>query len=429
MFNWNPFVNHLPEASSEEEYDSPQEDPNLLVSPRRPPQSPSVSPRRLLHPDPPPVPEVLAAAGRQLREFPGRRERLEERIANHVPRVPRPPPQPPVMPDPPAVIISFEDEDGVDDNRALQEACRNVERVEWDDNDIKFFFAKVEIKMSAVGVRKQYTKFQVLSTVLPKKIEDEVKGLLVMTEAEFPQKDAYKQLKTEILRIFGPKPEDAVERALNRVLTDKPSTLARGLVNDLCKQKVKLDCPCCPAIVTALWKRQLGSNVRAGIASKKLTKDNFNEITQEADDIHGEARPVGSVAAVRAGVQSAADAGSTPSLLDTTQPGLQYPVPEVNAVRNNGWRGGRGRGGRNNRGGRGGNNRGGGNQSNSNSNSNNGQSGSGSQPRPKGAKHPDLPAGEWSGCSNHFKFGRSAYFCGEPATCPWKNVFITRPSK
>ena len=247
-----------------------------------------------------------------------------------------------------------------------------------------------------------------------------MKSLLVMTEAEFPEKNAYKQLKSEILRIFGPKPEDSVERALNRVLTGKPSSLARSLVNDLCKQTTKLECPCCPAIVTTLWKRQLGSNVRAGIASRKLTRASFNEITQEADDIHGEGRPTAAVASVRAEVQGAAAAvGPTPSLLDTTQPGLQYPVAEVNAVRygqgrgGQGQRGGRGRGGRGGRGAQNGGNA-------------NGQSG---QQRGKGSKHPDLPPGEWTGCSNHFKFGRSAYFCAEPATCPWKNVFITRPTK
>ena len=100
--------------------------------------------------------------------------------------------------------------------------------------------------MSAVGVRKQYTKFQVLSTILPKKVEDEMKALLVKSEAEFPAKDAYKQLKTEVLRIFGPKPEGAVERALSRVMVETPSQLARALVNDICKTQLK-GCKCCPA--------------------------------------------------------------------------------------------------------------------------------------------------------------------------------------
>ena len=46
------------------------------------------------------------------------------------------------MPDDNQVIIAFEDEDGADDARALQEACRNVERLEWDDNDVAFFFSR-----------------------------------------------------------------------------------------------------------------------------------------------------------------------------------------------------------------------------------------------------------------------------------------------
>ena len=90
-----------------------------------------------------------------------------------------------------------------------------------------------------------------------------VKPLLRKKETDFPNKDAYKQLKNTIIRIFGPRPEAAVDRALGRVLTDKPSMLARELVEDLCKKE--LDCDCCPAIVTALWKRHLPSHVRSGI--------------------------------------------------------------------------------------------------------------------------------------------------------------------
>ena len=50
-----------------------------------------------------------------------------------------------VMPD----VQNFEDQDGVDDRGALQEACRSLERYQWDDNDIPFFFGQIEIKMAA----------------------------------------------------------------------------------------------------------------------------------------------------------------------------------------------------------------------------------------------------------------------------------------
>ena len=44
--------------------------------------------------------------------------------------------------------------------------------------------------MAAAGVKKQYTKFQVLSTILPKKVQDEVKTLLCRTEADYTEKEA-----------------------------------------------------------------------------------------------------------------------------------------------------------------------------------------------------------------------------------------------
>ena len=317
----------------------------------------------------------------------------------------------PNMPNPP--VINFEDENGVDDAQALQNACRNLERFNWDANNLKFTFQKLEIKMSAVGVKKQYTKFQVLSTIIPKNVEDEVQALLVCQETEFPENNAYKKLKSEILRIFGPRPEEAIERALSRVLVGKPSQLARALVNDL--SKCKMQCQCCPDWILTLWKRQLPGNVRAGIAHCTFNKDTFDSVVQLADDIYSSNRPTAAVAAVKK------PQTNQPPDLDETQPGLPYPVvQEVSAVRGGG-RGGRGnRGGRGWRGGRGGGGRGGQSQQQ--------QSSGASANRHRGPIHPDLPAGDVNKfCSMHVKFGRGAYFCAEPATCPWKNVFTTRP--
>ena len=322
-------------------------------------------------------------------------------------------------------IVNFDDEDGQDDASAMQEACRNLQRFAWDANDLKFTFQKLEIKMSAVGVKKQYTKFQVLSTVIPKAVEDEVKSMLCKQEAEYPDRNAYKLLKTEIFRIFGPRPEASIDRALSRVLVGKPSQLARALVGDICKTEL-VGCDCCPDVVSALWKRQIPADVRSGIAHMQFNKANFQAICKLADDIFDSNRPASgsafSVAAVSGAGAGVAAQAPPPSFLNETQPGLDYPVPEVSAV-SRGGRGGR-RPWRGNRGGRGGQ-RGGAQAS---------QSGGGSAPaaagpKHKGTPHPDLPAGTWQGCSMHFKFGRGAFFCAEPSTCPWKNVFAPRPQK
>ena len=229
------------------------------------------------------------------------------------------------------------------------------------------------------------------------------------------------------MRIFGPKPEAAIDRALTRTLVGKPSILARALVGDVNK---KMDCDNCMAVILSLWKRSLPSYVRAGIAHMSFTKENFNAVTQLADDIF-ESQPNPAVSAVRADGAIAAAAAASSSSLNATQPALQYPVPEVNAVRfnrggrggrwNRGNRGGRGRGGGGGNGNQNGQGGGGGNQAQS------GQSNqSGSQRR--GTRHPDIPPGEWSGCNNHYRYGKSAFFCSEPATCPWKNIYAVRPN-
>ena len=300
-------------------------------------------------------------------------------------------------------MVNFEDEDGRDTAGALTEACRTLEKLNYDKDDILFSFGQAEIKMAQWGVKKQWTKFQALSTWLPKNVLDQVKPLLRKTEDEY-NGDAYKKLKTEVLRIFSPKPEASIERAFNRVLVDKPSSLARELVNDICKEEL-VGC-CCADVISYQWKKHLSPQVRAGIAKYKLSHENFNEVTQLADEIHESNLPA----------ISAIKADGAPSL-NETQPGLQYPVPEVNAVRQQRGSGRGGRGGRNfrgNRGGRGG--RGG----------QGGQAPSGGGGGHKGTKHPDLPEGEWKGCFMHFRHGRGAYFCAEPATCPWKNIFTPK---
>ena len=273
--------------------------------------------------------------------------------------------------------------------------------------------------MASAGVKKNFTKFQVLSTIIPVDVIEEVKPLLEMMEADFTANDSYKQLKDEILNIFGPRPEDDMDRALSRVLTGKPSQLARALVNDLCKKK-QLDCSCCPSKVLALWRRHLPANVKAGISQLKFTKDTWKATIQVADAIFMSNNPPASapVFSVSAARVTGASAAPSPSL-DETQPGIPYPIPEVNAASYSRGRGGRGRGNRGR--GRG---RGGGQASSQPSNT----AATGGN-RHKGPKHPDLPAGPWLGCALHQKWGRAAHFCSEPATCPWKDIFTPKPQK
>ena len=84
--NWNPLNPPINPAQSSDEdennYESAGENNrDNLVSPQRPHQSPSASPRALLRPDPPPVDQVLAEVEQNLRNLPSRDERAERRNA------------------------------------------------------------------------------------------------------------------------------------------------------------------------------------------------------------------------------------------------------------------------------------------------------------------------------------------------------------
>ena len=143
--------------------------------------------------------------------------------------------------------------------------------------------------------------------------------------------------------------------------------------------------------------------------NRRTSPDSTKEIFQRADNIHASNTPSASVASVRVAAASA----QLLSSLDETLAAIPYANPEVAAVA----RGGRARG-------RGGRSRGGRGRGSQQPN----QSGGG-QSRHRGPKHPDLPPGEWSGCSLHYRWGKRAHFCSEPATCPWKNIFTPKPQK
>ena len=301
---------------------------------------------------------------------------------------------------------------------AMDKAIGSVKNIHWMEEDLKFYFSQIEVKMKAAGVKSNFTKLQVLSTILPKKVVEEIKNILARQESKFTRKDAYLQAKTEILRTFGPCEGANCERALQRVMTGKPSQLAKALIGDLCDKELK-DC-CCIKMVGTLWRRALPSSVKQAVAHYDFTRTNLKDVLQVADDVYMSTRAAtASVAAISPPVTSA----EAPEVLNqafimpseqAVAAQLALQAAQIAAINQNFSRGrGRGRG---NRGGRGrGGNRGGGNNPTQYSASN---------PRWKSTpRHADQPP--FQSCKRHWQFGKSSFVCLEPGTCPWKN--FTQP--
>ena len=310
----------------------------------------------------------------------------------------------------------------VEDEKALDNCIRALRNLEFDENDLKFYFIQAELKMRQSVVKKNYTKFLVLTSILPKRVTDEVKSLLSKEENELGV-TPYKTLKTKIFNIFG-KPQNAdFERAMARVLTGKPSQLCNAIINDLCPDE--LDGCHCHKWVFGVWHRQLPTACRQAISHLEFNKDNLEEILKRADDVFSsnQSSVTPRVAAVVARPtqppQEVWDEGFHQDFHSDGQ------VAAIAASRGRGGRGGRGQGRGNfqNRGG-GRGNRGGRGQSNSNQTSNQNNSGGQSHPRHKGPRHPDNPPVQV--CVKHWVHGKSAHWCQEPGTCPWKDYYIPK---
>ena len=410
--NWNinlP-INQLPSDSEEDNYESPVDEDNL-VSPNRPHQSPSASPRALLRPDPPQVEEVLEGARNNLRNLPpSREERVANRNAVRAAQAAAAAAADEVE-NMPAVEFDVEN---IADGEKAQDYARSI-KVEYTPNDIKFWFSQLEGEMVMATIKSQWMKRTVLQRNLPIKQREDVKSYLTLTQAEAGNA-IYKDIKTELLRIYGPKPEDSYCKALSRVLTGLPSQLGAQLVDDVCKKPRKFEGCCCPPHVLALWTQKLPIAVRAHVSNMPFTKDTYKTVFEAADKVFLSSKQV-SVAAF--GAPPPADGAGAHEGLDETLPAFQsHNVAAFGQSNKKGQGQGQGQGQGKNK-----------NNKNQNQNNKNGQGQSqGQAGNSRGKKHSSIPDSLADKmCSRHYRHGASAWFCVAPLTCPWASKVSARP--
>ena len=242
---------------------------------------------------------------------------------------------------------------------------------------------------------------------LTTKQKEDVKGFLSLQKADAGA-HIYLDIKTELIRIYAPKPQDSYHRALSRTMVGLPSQLGAQLVDDVCKKPKKFVGCCCPGHVQALWLLQLPINVRSHISNMPFTKDTYKEVFEAADKCYMSAQQV-SVAALSATVGSASGSSAAATGLDETLPAFQsHNQQQVAAF------------GQNNK------NKGQGQKKNKN-NKNKGQ-GQAQSGRSRGQKHSSIPDNiAEKMCDRHYRHGDSAWYCVAPLTCPWATKVSSRP--
>ena len=299
------------------------------------------------------------------------------------------------------------------------EAWKKDIKVKFDRHDVQYSINAIESAMKKNGINKQWSKKDAMVTVLPDDIIEECKPILRLSE-EDQGAHIYKDLKDEILNLFGPRDEDAFKKAIALRLTGKPSGLGKKLIHTLCPGPKPFTTCHCARIVFGFWEAQLTAPIRSRLAGKKFTAQTYESMFKLADEAW----------------LANGGASTTPTVVAAvTSPTEETPSTEaVSALSSRGrgqFRGqSRGRGGGQNRGNRGGfrggrgTGRGG---NNSNQNQNQGQNNQqGQKPHQKGPRAaPDVPD---NACSQHWKAGRNATYCTDPLNCDWVRIIAPRAS-
>ena len=303
--------------------------------------------------------------------------------------------------------VKFQDENAADDEDYYKKVSSLKNRL-FNTAEPEFWFTSIESSLKHMGVKKQWSKREVLHSLLPDDVQIRVKHIL-KKDQDSAGTHPYKTLKLELLKIYAPKPEAAFNRALARTLTTSPSDLAAAIIDDLCTCAEPLQSECCQRVVWGMWSQKLPDSLRQRLSGKTWNQNTYKNILELADAFHDTnqsiaATPTMSVAAVST---------SKPSNdANETLPAIPYAVNAVSSNRGNRGQRGNPRSNRGNRGGRGGNNRGN-NRGNQNQNSTS---------RWPTTRHADLPDKIKTVCFNHHTYGRSAFHCTDPLTCEWASI-------
>ena len=293
-------------------------------------------------------------------------------------------------------MAPYDQENGTDGEGATK-AVFNIKQ-ECDPKKIRMWFQILENKMQFAQIKAQWTKLQVLTTVLPAELLTHIEAFAAVPQASAGSK-CYYEAKSRLMDIYGDKPHESYEKAIGLVIVTTPSELARRIIDLICdhKQKPLKEC-CCAKVVMGIWLRQLSPQVKQAISHRQLEEGNMEETFRVADAVHR------SVQASESPITHKVAEVNNP---DETLPALD-PVAALRQARGRGtpnrrYRGNRGYRGRNNT---------------------NPQQGRQSYQPSWGPRHADNPP--QSSCRQHWRFGKTAYYCRgtDSSPCPWKEYCI-----
>ena len=177
--------------------------------------------------------------------------------------------------------LPVEDADFENDPKSWEKELK----LKFDKNDVKYWFNVTEAEMKKFGINRQWDKKNALATMLPADITEEVKPILRLTQDEAGD-TIYKDLKTEIISLFGPREEDAFKKAMAlRIGTGRPSAFGKKLIHAICPGAKPFENCHCARMVFGFWEAQLSPPIKSALAGQSFNKDTYSAIFKLADQV------------------------------------------------------------------------------------------------------------------------------------------------
>ena len=183
-------------------------------------------------------------------------------------------------------------------------------KVNWDSENPSYFFQKLETELQIYSINKQFTKRQALIRCLPDDVAKEFMHLVTLQETQAGDL-SYKDLKDALIKAYGPRPGDAFQRAMSRVMVGKPSTYLKLIISDLCKQNLT-NC-CCKTTVWGIFQLQVPLYLKTGLANEEFNATTMMSIMDKADNLWAANQSTKQVNAVVQAAITSSDTSSSAS--------------------------------------------------------------------------------------------------------------------
>ena len=168
--------------------------------------------------------------------------------------------------------LPFEDSDYPDHEDAWQKEIK----IKF-DKDVRYWFNTVEGQMKKFGINSQWSKKDAIVTLLPENVTEECKPILRLSQ-EDAGTHVYRDLKKEILSLFGPKDEDSYAEAKSLTLTGRPSALGKRLIHILCPGPKPFDGCHCAKFVYGMWLEKMSPQIKTAIARMKFNQTTYKRL-------------------------------------------------------------------------------------------------------------------------------------------------------